>query len=196
MRPIPILVDIHSLICSRLASLFPAFHACHSDYYSHGVSEACFSQNPHPTPSLTTQLLSKTWVSTVYLQQWKILSLINKRVLLLWSSYTRTHDTGIFPSSWLAEWNEKYATALISQLMIYFTGRALDDIILPSRNLREVASTVIAIGVGDALRSQLRAIASAPVNSNTFAIDDFDELDNFISRLATTVCFGTQNNAL
>lgn len=66
----------------------------------------------------------------------------------------------------------------------------------PATALKRVADVVIAIGVGNVDRRQLRSIASAPVASNTFEIEDFNQLNEFTSRISTTVCFGTQTNLL
>uniref|UniRef100_UPI00193A61B8 uncharacterized protein LOC120335429 n=1 Tax=Styela clava TaxID=7725 RepID=UPI00193A61B8 len=82
-------------------------------------------------------------------------------------------------------------------LVVLFTdGRSSDDVIRPARALKEIAKTVISIGVGATDRRQLRAIASQPVASNTFELDDFQALDGVINQIATTVCFGTQEETL
>uniref|UniRef100_A0A673B4S1 VWFA domain-containing protein n=2 Tax=Sphaeramia orbicularis TaxID=375764 RepID=A0A673B4S1_9TELE len=96
---------------------------------------------------------------------------------------------------------EKYFTARagsrvnerVPQIAVVLTdGESVDDVELPARQLRQHGVTVFAIGVGDAVRSQLQAIANWPPDDFLLTIDNYQGLRGRTEKLLRSVCISVE----
>uniref|UniRef100_A0A8C9C1W9 Collagen type XIV alpha 1 chain n=1 Tax=Phocoena sinus TaxID=42100 RepID=A0A8C9C1W9_PHOSS len=77
----------------------------------------------------------------------------------------------------------------VSKIGILITdGKSQDDIIPPSRNLRESGVELFAIGVKNADENELQEIASEPDNTHVYNVAEFDLMHTVVESLTRTVC--------
>uniref|UniRef100_UPI00398F1C8D collagen alpha-6(VI) chain-like n=1 Tax=Pristiophorus japonicus TaxID=55135 RepID=UPI00398F1C8D len=77
----------------------------------------------------------------------------------------------------------------IPQIAVVITdGQSQDDVKIPARALRSSGVTVYAIGIKDAIESELRNIASYPPENYILIIDDFEQLKTQESIIQKTIC--------
>ncbi|KAK1332010.1 hypothetical protein QTO34_007687 [Cnephaeus nilssonii] len=77
----------------------------------------------------------------------------------------------------------------ISKIGILITdGKSQDDIIPPSRNLRESGVELFAIGVKNADENELQEIASEPDSTHVYNVAEFDLMHTVVESLTRTVC--------
>lgn len=77
----------------------------------------------------------------------------------------------------------------VSKIGILITdGKSQDDIIPPSRNLRESGVELFAIGVKNADESELQEIASEPDSTHVYNVAEFDLMHTVVESLTRTVC--------
>ncbi|ELR46933.1 Collagen alpha-1(XIV) chain, partial [Bos mutus] len=78
----------------------------------------------------------------------------------------------------------------VSKIGILITdGKSQDDIIPPSRNLRESGVELFAIGVKNADEKELQEIASEPDSTHVYNVAEFDLMHTVVESLTRTVCF-------
>ncbi|KAK7825600.1 hypothetical protein U0070_016240 [Myodes glareolus] len=77
----------------------------------------------------------------------------------------------------------------VSKIGILITdGKSQDDIIPPSRNLRESGVELFAIGVKNADLNELQEIASEPDSTHVYNVAEFDLMHTVVESLTRTVC--------
>uniref|UniRef100_A0A480X968 Collagen alpha-1(XIV) chain isoform X2 n=1 Tax=Sus scrofa TaxID=9823 RepID=A0A480X968_PIG len=77
----------------------------------------------------------------------------------------------------------------VSKIGILITdGKSQDDVIPPSRNLRESGVELFAIGVKNADENELREIASEPDSTHVYNVAEFDLMHTVVESLTRTVC--------
>lgn len=77
----------------------------------------------------------------------------------------------------------------VTQLLVVLTdGRSQDDVTEPSRVLHLAEVEVFAVGVQDALDSELREMASKPFNAHVFSVESFTSLKGIIQDLVVGLC--------
>uniref|UniRef100_F7FWE8 Collagen type XIV alpha 1 chain n=1 Tax=Callithrix jacchus TaxID=9483 RepID=F7FWE8_CALJA len=77
----------------------------------------------------------------------------------------------------------------VSKIGILITdGKSQDDIIPPSRNLRESGVELFAIGVKNADVNELQEIASEPHSTHVYNVAEFDLMHTVVESLTRTVC--------
>ncbi|XP_037659156.1 collagen alpha-1(XIV) chain isoform X1 [Choloepus didactylus] len=84
---------------------------------------------------------------------------------------------------------EAGARSGVSKIGILITdGKSQDDIIPPSRNLRESGVELFAIGVKNADVNELQEIASEPDSTHVYNVAEFDLMHTVVESLTRTVC--------
>uniref|UniRef100_A0A8C4N009 Collagen alpha-1(XIV) chain n=1 Tax=Equus asinus asinus TaxID=83772 RepID=A0A8C4N009_EQUAS len=84
---------------------------------------------------------------------------------------------------------EAGARSGVSKIGILITdGKSQDDIIPPSRNLRESGVELFAIGVKNADENELQEIASEPDSTHVYNVAEFDLMHTVVESLTRTVC--------
>ncbi|XP_075405438.1 collagen alpha-1(XIV) chain isoform X2 [Tenrec ecaudatus] len=84
----------------------------------------------------------------------------------------------------------------VSKIGILITdGKSQDDIIPPSRNLRESGVELFAIGVKNADLSELQEIASEPDSTHVYNVAEFDLMHTVVESLTRTVCSRVEEQA-
>ncbi|KAK2503373.1 hypothetical protein MC885_021373 [Smutsia gigantea] len=77
----------------------------------------------------------------------------------------------------------------VSKIGILITdGKSQDDIIPPSRRLRESGVELFAIGVKNADENELQEIASEPDSTHVYNVAEFDLMHTVVESLTRTVC--------
>ncbi|NP_001400426.1 collagen alpha-1(XIV) chain isoform 6 precursor [Homo sapiens] len=77
----------------------------------------------------------------------------------------------------------------VSKIGILITdGKSQDDIIPPSRNLRESGVELFAIGVKNADVNELQEIASEPDSTHVYNVAEFDLMHTVVESLTRTLC--------
>ncbi|XP_062298277.1 scavenger receptor cysteine-rich type 1 protein M130-like [Scomber scombrus] len=72
-------------------------------------------------------------------------------------------------------------------------GESEDDVVLPSQRLRDTGIEVYAIGVKEANKAQLRAIASDPDEIHMFNVSDFSVLRDIVGNFTINLCNSATN---
>ncbi|XP_029421710.1 collagen alpha-1(XIV) chain [Nannospalax galili] len=88
---------------------------------------------------------------------------------------------------------EAGARSGVSKIGILITdGKSQDDVIPPSRNLRESGVELFAIGVKNADVNELQEIASEPDSTHVYNVAEFDLMHTVVESLTRTVCSGVE----
>uniref|UniRef100_A0A3P9LM25 Collagen, type XII, alpha 1b n=1 Tax=Oryzias latipes TaxID=8090 RepID=A0A3P9LM25_ORYLA len=88
----------------------------------------------------------------------------------------------IFQSSRGARENVPRVTILITD------GKSSDAFKDAAAKLRNADVEVFAVGIKDAVRSELEAIANSPAESHVFTVEDFDSFQRISKQLAQSIC--------
>ncbi|XP_067901672.1 collagen alpha-1(XII) chain-like isoform X2 [Heterodontus francisci] len=84
---------------------------------------------------------------------------------------------------------EKGARIKVPRVMVLITdGKSSDAFKGPALRLREAGVEIFAVGVKDAVFSELVAIASLPENTHVYQVDDFDSFQRVSTKLTQTLC--------
>ncbi|XP_051578358.1 collagen alpha-1(XII) chain-like [Myxocyprinus asiaticus] len=77
----------------------------------------------------------------------------------------------------------------VPRVMVLITdGKSSDSFKDPAKKLREADVEIFAVGVKDAVRSELEAIANAPAVNHVFEVEDFDAFERISKELTTSIC--------
>ncbi|XP_065123394.1 collagen alpha-1(XII) chain isoform X2 [Paramisgurnus dabryanus] len=77
----------------------------------------------------------------------------------------------------------------VPRVMVLITdGKSSDSFKDPANKLRNADVEIFAVGVKDAVRSELEAIANAPADSHVFEVEDFDAFERISKELTTSIC--------
>ncbi|XP_026085059.1 collagen alpha-1(XII) chain-like isoform X6 [Carassius auratus] len=77
----------------------------------------------------------------------------------------------------------------VPRVMVLITdGKSSDSFKNPANKLRDADVEIFAVGVKDAVRSELEAIANAPADSHVFEVEDFDSFQRISKELTTSIC--------
>jgi len=88
----------------------------------------------------------------------------------------------IFQTNKGARLNVPRVTILITD------GKSSDAFKDPATKLRDADVEIFAVGVKDAVRSELDAIASAPAETHVYTVDDFDAFQRISKQLTQSIC--------
>uniref|UniRef100_A0A3P9PBA2 Collagen, type XIV, alpha 1b n=1 Tax=Poecilia reticulata TaxID=8081 RepID=A0A3P9PBA2_POERE len=88
----------------------------------------------------------------------------------------------IFQSSRGARANVPRVTILITD------GKSSDAFKDPATKLRNADVEIFAVGVKDAVRSELEAIANAPAETHVYTVEDFDAFQRISKELTQSIC--------
>ncbi|XP_078085516.1 collagen alpha-1(XII) chain-like isoform X2 [Mustelus asterias] len=84
---------------------------------------------------------------------------------------------------------EKGARVKVPRVMVLITdGKSSDAFKAPALRLREAGVEIFAVGVKDAVFSELVAIATPPENTHVYQVDDFDSFQRVSAKLTQTLC--------
>ncbi|XP_048046488.1 collagen alpha-1(XII) chain isoform X4 [Megalobrama amblycephala] len=77
----------------------------------------------------------------------------------------------------------------VPRVMVLITdGKSSDSFKDPAKNLRDTDVEIFAVGVKDAVRTELEAIANAPADNHVFEVEDFDAFERISKELTTSIC--------
>ncbi|XP_059375411.1 collagen alpha-1(XII) chain-like isoform X2 [Carassius carassius] len=77
----------------------------------------------------------------------------------------------------------------VPRVMVLITdGKSSDSFKNPANKLRDADVEIFAVGVKDAVRSELEAIANVPADSHVFEVEDFDSFQRISKELTTSIC--------
>ncbi|XP_071331445.1 collagen alpha-3(VI) chain isoform X2 [Trachinotus anak] len=77
----------------------------------------------------------------------------------------------------------------VAQVVVVLTdGRSQDDVVEPAQVLQLAGVEVFAVGVQDAVESELREMASQPHDTHVFSVDSFLSLRDIIQDLVVGIC--------
>uniref|UniRef100_A0A672RH09 Collagen alpha-1(XII) chain n=1 Tax=Sinocyclocheilus grahami TaxID=75366 RepID=A0A672RH09_SINGR len=77
----------------------------------------------------------------------------------------------------------------VPRVMVLITdGKSSDSFKIPANKLREADVEIFAVGVKDAVRSELEAIANVPADNHVFEVEDFDSFQRISKELTTSIC--------
>lgn len=88
----------------------------------------------------------------------------------------------IFQTSRGARTNVPRVTILITD------GKSSDAFKDPATKLRNADVEIFAVGVKDAVRSELEAIANAPAETHVYTVEDFDAFQRISKELTQSIC--------
>ncbi|XP_029705380.1 collagen alpha-1(XII) chain isoform X1 [Takifugu rubripes] len=81
------------------------------------------------------------------------------------------------------------ARANVPRVTILITdGKSSDTFQEPAANLRNTDVEIFAVGVKDAVRSELEAIANAPAETHVYTVEDFDAFQRISKELTQSIC--------
>ncbi|ROL42797.1 Collagen alpha-1(XII) chain [Anabarilius grahami] len=77
----------------------------------------------------------------------------------------------------------------VPRVMVLITdGKSSDSFKDPAKKLRDTDVEIFAVGVKDAVRTELEAIANAPADNHVFEVEDFDAFERISKELTTSIC--------
>lgn len=77
----------------------------------------------------------------------------------------------------------------VAQVVVVLTdGRSQDDVAMPAQVLRMAGVEMFAVGIRDAVDSELREMASQPYDTHVFSVDSFLSLRDIIQDLVVGLC--------
>lgn len=84
---------------------------------------------------------------------------------------------------------DRGARANVPRVTILITdGKSSDAFREPANNLRNADVEVFAVGVKDAVRSELEAIANMPTETHVYTVEDFDAFQRISKELTQSIC--------
>ncbi|XP_063079242.1 collagen alpha-1(XII) chain isoform X3 [Engraulis encrasicolus] len=85
----------------------------------------------------------------------------------------------------------------VPRVMILITdGKSSDAFKDPANKLRNSDVEIFAVGVKDAVRSELEAIASPPTETHVYTVDDFDAFQRISNELTQSICLRIEQELL
>lgn len=96
----------------------------------------------------------------------------------------------IFVSSRGARANVPRVTVLITD------GKSSDAFKDPATRLRNSDVEIFAVGVKDAVRSELEAIANPPAETHVYTVEDFDAFERISKELTQSICLRIEQELL
>ncbi|XP_026146323.1 collagen alpha-1(XII) chain isoform X5 [Carassius auratus] len=89
------------------------------------------------------------------------------------------------------------ARANVPRVMILITdGKSSDAFKDPATKLRNTDVEIFAVGVKDAVRSELEAIANSPVETHVYTVEDFDAFQRISNELTQSICLRIEQELL
>ncbi|XP_018587679.1 collagen alpha-1(XII) chain isoform X1 [Scleropages formosus] len=89
------------------------------------------------------------------------------------------------------------ARANVPRVMILITdGKSSDAFKIPAENLRNLDVEIFAVGVKDAVRSELEAIANSPADTHVYTVEDFDAFQRISKELTQSICLRIEQELL
>uniref|UniRef100_A0A673FYL4 Collagen alpha-1(XII) chain n=1 Tax=Sinocyclocheilus rhinocerous TaxID=307959 RepID=A0A673FYL4_9TELE len=89
------------------------------------------------------------------------------------------------------------ARANVPRVMILITdGKSSDAFKDPAAKLRNTDVEIFAVGVKDAVRSELEAIANPPVETHVYTVEDFDAFQRISNELTQSICLRIEQELL
>ena len=85
----------------------------------------------------------------------------------------------------------------VPRVMVLITdGKSSDSFKDPATKLRNTDVEIFAVGVKDAVRSELEAIANPPSASHVFEVEDFDAFQRISKELTQSICLRIEQELL
>nr|XP_019940581.1 PREDICTED: collagen alpha-1(XII) chain isoform X1 [Paralichthys olivaceus] len=85
----------------------------------------------------------------------------------------------------------------VPRVMVLITdGKSSDSFKDAATNLRNIDVEIFAVGVKDAVRSELEAIANPPSESHVFEVEDFDAFQRISKELTQSICLRIEQELL
>lgn len=85
----------------------------------------------------------------------------------------------------------------VPRVMVLITdGKSSDSFKDPAANLRNTDVEIFAVGVKDAVRSELEAIANTPSENHVFEVEDFDAFERISKELTQSICLRIEQELL
>ncbi|KAF4084089.1 hypothetical protein AMELA_G00124740 [Ameiurus melas] len=89
------------------------------------------------------------------------------------------------------------ARASVPRVMVLITdGKSSDSFKDPAANLRSTDVEIFAVGIKDAVRSELEAIANSPAENHVFEVEDFDAFERISKELTQSICLRIEQELL
>ncbi|XP_030576757.1 collagen alpha-1(XII) chain isoform X2 [Archocentrus centrarchus] len=139
------------------------------------ISLVQYSREPHPEFYLNTHPDRNAVVKAVRNFPYRGGSTNTGRAM----TYVRER---IFQASRGARANVPRVTILITD------GKSSDAFQQPATNLRNADVEIFAVGVKDAVRSELEAIANPPAETHVYTVEDFDAFQRISKELIQSIC--------
>lgn len=93
--------------------------------------------------------------------------------------------------------NSRGARQNVPRVMVLITdGKSSDSFRDAATNLRNIDVEIFAVGVKDAVRSELEAIANPPSDSHVFEVEDFDAFQRISKELTQSICLRIEQELL
>uniref|UniRef100_A0A8B9L5Q2 Collagen, type XII, alpha 1a n=1 Tax=Astyanax mexicanus TaxID=7994 RepID=A0A8B9L5Q2_ASTMX len=93
--------------------------------------------------------------------------------------------------------NSRGARDNVPRVMVLITdGKSSDSFKDPAANLRNSDVEIFAVGVKDAVRSELEAIANPPADNHVFEVEDFDAFARISKELTQSICLRIEQELL
>lgn len=85
----------------------------------------------------------------------------------------------------------------VPRVMVLITdGKSSDSFKIPATNLRNSDVEIFAVGVKDAVRSELEAIANHPSDTHVYEVEDFDAFERISKELTQSICLRIEQELL
>ncbi|KAL2099144.1 hypothetical protein ACEWY4_005624 [Coilia grayii] len=85
----------------------------------------------------------------------------------------------------------------VPRVMVLITdGKSSDSFKDPAANLRKSDVEIFAVGVKDAVRSELEAIANHPSDTHVYEVEDFDAFERISKELTQSICLRIEQELL
>ncbi|XP_048083246.1 collagen alpha-1(XII) chain isoform X1 [Alosa alosa] len=85
----------------------------------------------------------------------------------------------------------------VPRVMVLITdGKSSDSFKIPATNLRNADVEIFAVGVKDAVRSELEAIANHPADTHVYEVEDFDAFERISKELTQSICLRIEQELL
>ncbi|XP_012693541.2 collagen alpha-1(XII) chain isoform X2 [Clupea harengus] len=89
------------------------------------------------------------------------------------------------------------ARANVPRVMVLITdGKSSDSFKASATNLRNSDVEIFAVGVKDAVRSELEAIANHPADTHVYEVEDFDAFERISKELTQSICLRIEQELL
>ncbi|XP_075883605.1 collagen alpha-1(XII) chain isoform X2 [Nelusetta ayraudi] len=93
--------------------------------------------------------------------------------------------------------NSRGARQNVPRVMVLITdGKSSDSFRDAATNLRNIDVEIFAVGVKDAVRSELEAIANPPSDNHVFEVEDFDAFQRISKELTQSICLRIEQELL